>query len=171
MRVLAVLVALMLAGCAPQQPLATSPVLTTDFSNLGETASRREGAELVRELLANPKLSVATIMRRRAEANVAPAGPSPEARRERERAVQAESLRLTRVATDEMRRRREDDKRRDEAKRRQDYCRDLAHNMFVRTSRTSDLLAASIMGQSSEMNRYYQDCMDSFARVDRLMGR
>lgn len=70
-----------------------------------------------------------------------------------------------------MRRRREADRRRDEAARRQDYCHDLAHNIFVRTARTSDFFAASALGRSSEMERYYQDCMASFARADRLIGR
>jgi hypothetical protein len=55
------------------------------------------------------------------------------------------------------------------AARRVEYCESFAHSAWLRTSDLPELLASRVVG-SSRYRAYFEDCMDSFRRVDRLIG-
>ena len=51
------------------------------------------------------------------------------------------------------------------------FCQDWAHNVHVRLARDSEFFAAMVVGTSTTHRRAYADCMASFARSDRFLGR
>ncbi|MDP3417848.1 hypothetical protein [Falsiroseomonas sp.] len=56
---------------------------------------------------------------------------------------------------------------RDEFQRSHEYCRDFASNIYIRSAPLDELLAGSLLGYSTRQDRYYEDCMASFARIRR----
>jgi hypothetical protein len=108
------------------------------------------------------------VIRERARENLGPGATAT--------TVRSEEARLTRIATTELERReaqRRSETRRqadaDRLARQEDYCRDLAHNIWVRTARSDEFYAGLILGRSSQMENHYQDYMASFRRVDRFL--
>lgn len=113
------------------------------------------------------------VVKERAEQNVGPssARPSRADREQRRQAIVREELRLLRAIETELAERERSREAQGRLARQQEYCRDLAHNMFVRVAPSDEFFAALILGGSSRQGRYYDDCMASFARTDRYLGR
>jgi hypothetical protein len=146
-----------------QDPVNRAAAAATRASLAGQA----ETESLVNAMLTRPGASAAVI-RERARENLGPGATAT--------TIRNEETRLTRIATTELDRReaqRRSETRRqadtDRLARQEDYCRDLAHNIWVRTARSDEFYAGLILGRSSQMENHYQDCMASFRRVDRFL--
>lgn len=160
------------AACAPPpaarwQAPAQTPAEPLPLSVPAPTQS--EAAALADALIARPSETNAVIAER-ARTNLGPGASRS--------ALRAEERRLRNIVEPELERRLtvlDERARRAEIaaheRRRSDYCRDLAHNIFVRTARTSDVIARSVTGYAPREQMLYDDCMASFARTDRLLAR
>ncbi len=149
--------------------LAQDPVNRAAAAATGASSTAKAEAESLVDAMAARRGASLAVIRERARENLGPGATAS--------AIRNEEARLTRIATTELDRReahRRLETRRqadaDRLARQEDYCRDLAHNIWVRTARSDEFYAGLILGRSSQMENHYQDCMASFRRVDRFLG-
>lgn len=187
MRLALVLLAVVLAGCERSSTVTAPDGRASDYVPVApHTAAqgappalaaaaispRQEASQLISEAQATRR-HVADVTRERAERNVPPLPDraSRAVRDERRRAVVAEQLRLLHAMEDELGRRSREAEMRERRDRQDEYCRDLAHNIYIRSAPLSDVLARGVLGYDSRERRHYDDCMASFARTDRYLAR
>ena len=148
--------------------LAQDPVNRAAAAATAASSTAKAEAESLVDAMAARRGASAAVIRERARENLGPGATAA--------TIRSEEARLTRIATTELDRReaqRRSETRRqadaDRLARQEDYCRDLAHNIWVRTARSDEFYAGLILGRSSQMENHYQDCMASFRRVDRFL--
>lgn len=177
MRWMALVVAL--AGCAQGGTVTTWDGRFSEYRSISGQVRPAdappppadEGDELLREALTRRPLR--DMMNERAERAVPPlpARATRADREQRERALHAERMRLYRALNAAMDRRERATAASDRLARQEEYCRDLAHSVYIGSAPLSEMLAGAALGYSSRQNSYYRNCMDGFARTDRYLGR